>query len=97
LGFMIGKPIPKWSLFFGVYDGLWWFGWKKSWTFPWIIDLPSGELTVAIENHQFEEVNKLSMGYCQWQTVRLPEGKGNFTGLPHRKWENLWFPVKIFP
>jgi hypothetical protein len=38
------------------------------------------------------EVNCTENGYNSTDWL-----KGKVTGKPHTEWENLWFPVKIFP
>ena len=43
----------------------------------------------------FLQESHMDMVY-KWDTS-MDWFKGKFTGKPHMKWENRWFPVKIFP
>jgi len=44
------------------------------------------------------QARKEQESFLRWfQAGSMDWFKGKFTGKPHISWENLWFPVKIFP
>ena len=84
---------------------------RGNWISPFLqMTLPSckapSKLGLTIFSHDFQRlffphVQMISHNIFPIFSYDFPYSmdwiKGNFTGKPHISWENLWFPVSIFP